>query len=93
MTIIKLKDYGAILTGREFGQTTFKSLLEKYRPPLALDFEGVLSMGSSFGDEVLPAIARLQGNKLQIINASKTVKACIADIKTETNIDFLFSEV
>ena len=90
MTTIKMKTYGAILTGREFGQTVLNTLLEKHRPPFELDFEGVFSMGSSFGDEVLPPIAKLQGNELQIINASKTVKACIEDIRAETNIRFIF---
>ncbi|MBU2573778.1 MAG: DUF4325 domain-containing protein [Elusimicrobia bacterium] len=90
MTTIKLKEYGAILTGREFGQTVLKALIGKHQPPFELDFEGVFSMGSSFGDEVLPPIAKLQGNELQVINASKTVQACIEDIRVETNIEFTF---
>ena len=93
MTIIKLKEYGGILTGREFGKTVLTALLEKHRPPFELDFEGVFSMGSSFGDEVLPPMAKLQGNELQIINASKTVKACIEDIRIETNIKFTYSDM
>ena len=91
MTIIKLKDYGAILTGREFGKTVFKALIDKYKLPFEFDFEGVISMGSSFGDEVLQPTAKLQGDTVQIVNASKTVKACIDDIKTETNINFIFN--
>ena len=92
MTRIKLKEFGAILTGREFGKTVLRALLEKYRPPFEFDFEDVFSMGSSFGDEVLPPVAKLQGNELLIINASKTVKVCIEDIRVETNIKFMFDD-
>lgn len=90
MTQIKLKEYGAILTGREFGKTVFKTLLEKHRLPFVLDFDGVFSMGSSFGDEVLPPIAKSQKNELRILNASKTVRSCIDTIREETQIQFIF---
>ncbi len=90
MATIKLKEYGAILTGREFGKTVFKTLVEKYKPPFELDFEGVFSMGSSFGDEVLPPIARLQENELRVLNTSKTVKTCIVAIREGTGIRFTF---
>lgn len=89
MTTIKLKEYGAILTGREFGKTVCRAIIEKHQPPLTLDFAGVFSMGSSFGDEVLPPIAKMQGDELKILNASKTLRSCIDAIMEETNLRFV----
>lgn len=86
MTTIKLKEFGAILTGRDFGKSTYRTLTEKHKPPFELDLEGVFSMGSSFGDEVIPPMARLQGNQITILNASKVVRACICAIVEETKI-------
>ena len=90
MTTIKLKEFGAILTGRDFGKSALKTLTEKYKPPLELDLEGVFSMGSSFGDEVIPPLARLQENELRILNASKMVRTCIDAIVEETKIKVSF---
>lgn len=90
MTIIKLKEYGSVLTGREFGKTTLKALLEKYKQPFVFDFEGVFSMGSSFGDEVLLPVAKLQDNEVTVLNVSKTVKVCLGAISEENNIKFTF---
>ena len=90
MTKIKLNTHGTVLTGREYGKSVLKMLLEKYPSPVELDFEGVFSMGSSFGDEVVVPLAKRQGDEMVVLNASKTVKACIEDIRVETRINFIF---
>ena len=90
MTTIKLKEFGAVLTGRDFGKSTLKTLLDKHTPPFELDLEGVFSMGSSFGDEIIPPIARLQDNHLRVLNAGNIVRTCIDAIVEETKIKVAF---
>jgi len=86
MTTIKLKEFGAILTGRDFGKSTLKALTEKFRAPVELDFEGVFSMGSSFGDEVIPTLANAQGGHIKVLNANNVVRTCIETVAEETKI-------
>jgi hypothetical protein len=86
MTTIKLKEFGAILTGRDFGKSTLKVLTEKFRAPVELDFEGVFSMGSSFGDEVIPTLANAPGGHIKVLNANNVVRTCIETIVEETKI-------
>lgn len=86
MNIIKLSEYGAVLTGREFGSDVMESLLKDLKFPVAIDFEGVESLGSSFGDEIIPVIASKQGNKVKILNANHEVVATLKDIEFDAKI-------
>lgn len=87
MTVIKLDQYGSILTGREFGADVMKALSAQVLPPLCLDFEGVEVIGSSFGDEVIPGLAAKQSQKLKIKNANETVKSILKDIAADAGIE------
>ncbi len=88
MTIFKLADrFGATLTGREFGKTSYGELKKTpIKLPVVLDFGGVASVGSSFADEVVPPLAQAQGNKIVILNANEAVKSCLRDVRDETGI-------
>jgi len=86
MNTIKLSKYGAVLTGREFGSDVMKALSKGLKPPVALDFDGVEVIGSSFGDEVVPVIAAKQGNTVKILNANPDVKETLKDIALDANI-------
>lgn len=86
MNVISLSQYGAVLTGREFGADVMKNLNESLKLPVTLDFSGVESLGSSFGDEVVPIIAEKQGNVIKILNANNEVKATLKDIAFDSNI-------
>lgn len=86
MTVISLSQYGTVLTGREFGADVMKNLNEGLKLPVTLDFSGVESLGSSFGDEVVPIIAEKQGNVIKILNANNEVKATLKDIAFDSNI-------
>jgi hypothetical protein len=86
MNVIKLSKYGAVLTGREFGSDVMANLLENLKLPVMLDFAGVESLGSSFGDEVVPVIASKQGNTIKVLNANNEVKATLDDIAFDSNI-------
>ena len=93
MTPIKLEKYGPVLTGREFGKDVCKILMQEIvllKKPYSLDCAEILSIGSSFGDEVIPKIAALQGNKIQILNANKPVQNCIAKVARDAKIDVVF---
>jgi STAS-like domain of unknown function (DUF4325) len=59
MNIIKLNQYGSVLTGGEFGADVMKALSTRVVHPVCLDFDGVEAIGSSFGDEVILVLARV----------------------------------
>ena len=89
MNTIKLNTYGSILTGREFGKHVLMSLISKMKYPLAFDFQGVISMGSSFGDEVIPYVAHKQNEEIIIYNANKSIWDVLNEIAEEFNIKFV----
>ena len=82
-----MNQFGQFLTGRDFGQKTFKELEAGLAHPVTLDFEGTVSLGSSFGDEVVPPIARRQNGKVTILNANKAVWDCLTRIAAESKIE------
>ena len=91
MTIFNIKKYGLVLTGREFGKNITAVIVKESKAPFTLDFSGVISLGSSFGDELLPALAKLQVGPLIIINANQVVQTCISKIKEDSKIEVLVS--
>lgn len=86
MNVIKLNQFGMVLTGREFGADVMKGLGVQFKAPVCLDFDGVESLGSSFGDEVVPPLASKQENQISIKNANETVKAVLKDIAADAGI-------
>lgn len=62
---IKLKQYGDILTSRPAGREAALAMKAHLRPAagemIELDFDGVLSVGPSWLDEVLSALRRDYG--------------------------------
>ena len=87
---IKLANYGAVLTGRDFGKEILSQILKEYDGPYALDFSDVLSMGSSFGEELIPKLAEKQDKKIKIIKASSPIKSCLKDIENEIKVTLTF---
>ena len=84
---IKLNQYGPILTGREFGQRVMKELEAKLVSPVSLDFEGTISLGSSFGDEIVPVIAKIQGGKIEVRNPNPAVWTCLTQLAQDHKIE------
>lgn len=82
-----MNQFGAFLTGRDFGQKAMKELEPNLRYPVTLDFSGTVSLGSSFGDEVIPVIARNQGGKITVLNPSKAIWDCLTRIAAESKIE------
>jgi hypothetical protein len=62
---IRLKSYGSILASRPAGREAALAMKARLRPgpgeKIELDFEGVLSVGPSWLDEVLSALRREYG--------------------------------
>jgi len=85
MNILKMNKYGSVLSGREYGKDTMTRLSADY--PVVVDFEGVVTLGSSFADEVLKPIAQKQGNRLTIRKASAPILACINDLAIDAGIE------
>ena len=89
MNNMKMEQFGPILTGRDFGRKVMSELQESLEYPVSLDFDGILSLGSSFGDEVIPAIARKQGGEITVLNPNRAVLACLIGIAEDHNIKIL----
>ena len=84
--IIKMVTFGSDLSGREFGKSAFSKIVLQGELPMTLDFSDVSSIGSSFADEVVAEIARLQESKIIIINANRVVKSCLNDVADDKKI-------
>jgi anti-anti-sigma regulatory factor len=78
-----MKVYGQDLSGRDFGKQTFKEISEKYGFPISLDFAEVGSIGSSFADELVAEVAKMQSNKITIYSANRVIRSCLNDVATE----------
>lgn len=85
---VKLKQYGGILTSRPAGREAALAMRAGLRPAagekIELDFDGVLSVGPSWLDEVLGALRRDYGRErviclptrnLSVIESLKVVDA------------------
>jgi anti-anti-sigma regulatory factor len=83
MNEIMMNVYGIDLTGREYGQKSYIELHAKLNTPVLLDFTGVSSIGSSFADEFVGELAKLQGNHIKIANANRVIRSCLNDVATE----------
>jgi len=85
--VFEMKKFGKILTDRADGKKAFDEILLKENIPNILDFTDVISLGSSFGDEVLPQLAKQNNNKIIIKNATQAVVSCIKKIIEDTGIE------
>jgi hypothetical protein len=87
MNIIKLKKYGSALTGRNFGKEVMDALSKEIQYPVALDFEGVTTLGSSFGEEIIVPICKKQKGTIDVYNANPAaVVNCLKTIENDFNI-------
>lgn len=86
MNRLDMSKYGTILTGRSFGKQVMEELVTKLEYPVELDFRGVISLGSSFGDEFIPVIAQKQNGQLTVIAPNKAVWDCLCQIAEEQKI-------
>jgi hypothetical protein len=87
--IIDMKKYGLVLTGREFGSDVMINLGKDISPEddVILDFKGVISLGSSFADEVIVPIALLKNKKVKVKNLTPSVESCLVDVAIDNKIE------
>ena len=90
MNTVKMIQFGSTLTDRADGKKTSISIMDKYSQPVSLDFVDVVSLGSSFGDEVIPPLAEKQNRKIIILNANNIIKNSIRRIVEERSIEISF---
>ena len=81
-TVLEMKQFGITLTDRADGKKAWKQISESSVPEM-LDFQGVMALGSSFGDEVLPNVAKYHQGIIRIVNANKAIQSCISKIEED----------
>ena len=86
MSIVPMIKFGRTLTDRPDGQKAFAAIVSEFKAPLTLDFKGVMSLGSSFGDEVVVKLAERQGNRIAVLNINDGVRACLKRVAEGTQI-------
>lgn len=91
MTVIKMSSFGRILTGREYGVNVAKKIASESIPPLVFDFSGVLSVGSSFGDEIFKAVIAFGPDRIKIQNVNNVVRAALNQVQEDLGIKIEFS--
>jgi len=69
---IELKKFGTTLTSRQAGSEAFKALQSQIRDVgsdenVEIDFEGVLTLSPSWGDEFLTPLFEKFGNRLLLL--------------------------
>lgn len=90
MKTVKMAQFGSTLTDRADGKKTSISIINKYSQPVSLDFTDVVSLGSSFGDEVILLLAEKQNRKVIVINANNIIKNSIKRIVEDRSIEISF---
>ena len=90
MSTVLMNQFGVTLTDREDGKKAFSQIYDNYPVPIILDFHEVISLGSSFGEEVILKIAPLQGNTITIKNTNGVIKNSLRRIVEDTDIIITF---
>jgi hypothetical protein len=88
MKTIDLSLYGLDLSGREFGQEVYQSIIKDR--PIQFDFSRIGSIGSSFADEVIGKISNENGGQVAIKGANRIVKKCLMDMAEDLKIEITF---
>ena len=92
MNTIPMRQFGSTLTDRADGKKAFQEILRKTVFPVSLDFSGVVSLGSSFGDEVILTVAERQGNTITVLHANKVIQNAIRRSVEDSPVAVSFSD-
>lgn len=92
MNTIRMIQYGSTLTDRADGKKVFEELVRRNVLPVVLDFSEVVSLGSSFGDEVVLKLAKRQGNDITILNTNGVIKNSIRRIMEDSSVTVSFED-
>jgi anti-anti-sigma regulatory factor len=91
MKIISMVKYGRTLTDREYGKSVSQTLIRENGFPMTLDFQGVMALGSSCGDEIVNAIGILQNREIRVLNVNQAVRACLEKVAEDTKVKVVFA--
>jgi hypothetical protein len=91
MNTVSMRQFGQTLTDRADGKRAADMLVKDSLFPVALDFAGVMAMGSSFGDEVVLAIAARQNNEVEIRHANPIIRNCLMRVVENTPVKLKFT--
>lgn len=92
--IIYLKKFGTILISRQTGREAFAALQTqladmKENEKLELDFEGVITLSPSWGDEFFSPLLKKYSSRLVLINTKNpSVKATLKLLEKINNATF-----
>ena len=90
MMNVKMRKFGSTLTDRADGKKSAEEIVRIHSSPIGLDFEGVMALGSSFGEEIILKLAPLQNNKITIMSVNNVVKNSLLRMVEDTEIDLIF---
>ncbi|MDA3926075.1 MAG: hypothetical protein PF904_15375 [Kiritimatiellae bacterium] len=90
MNTIEMIQFGSTLTDRTDGKKVYNFITDKYSLPTKLDFTNVVSLGSSFGDEVILPLAEKQNRRIIILKANNVIKNSIRRIVEDRLIEITF---
>ena len=91
MSIVKMNQFGKTLTDRADGKKAFGEISMHNEFPIALDFFGVISLGSSFGDEIIPKIAARQGDEIELFNTNVVIQNSIKRTVEDLPVRIIFT--
>lgn len=87
MSEINMNEFGMTLTGRPYGKDCAEKLSRRdLKPPFELNFKGVISLGSSFGEEIIVPLANQSPEKLIIKSANGSIKDCLLKIQKDFDL-------
>jgi hypothetical protein len=92
MNTVDMKQFGSTLTDRADGKKAYSVIADRYTLPVRLDFSEVVSLGSSFGDEIILPLAERQERKIMVIHANNVIKNSIRRIIEERSIEVTFDK-
>ncbi len=92
MSEIQMNEFGVILTGRVYGKDCFEKISRSdISGPVTLNFKGVISLGSSFGEEVVVPLSKMTAESITIINANSSIQDCLQKIEMDFKLKLLMS--
>jgi hypothetical protein len=91
MTKLEMVRFGRTLTDREYGKSIAGTILKEQAFPVLLDFRGVISLGSSCGDEILSAVGAKQEGKVTVTGTNQPVRSCLEKVAEDLKIRIEFT--
>lgn len=90
MCEIQMKEFGVVLTGRAYGKDCFEKLSRRnLSSPFTINFNGVISLGSSFGEEIIVPLSKMTTDPIRIMNANPAIQDCLKKIEIDFKLQLV----